>query len=79
MLFVLGVGSLVALQGCANVVIMDALPSVKIWQVTITTAVIGFLVGLVYVTPVRPSYVTKTIICIITFNSYCREASLFLT
>lgn len=52
MLFVLGVGSLVALQGCCNVVIMDAFPSLKAWQVSTGTAIAGFLVGLVYVTPV---------------------------
>lgn len=52
MLFVLGVGSLVALQGCANVVILDAIPSLKPWQVSTGTAITGFLVGLVYVTPV---------------------------
>ncbi|XP_017785809.1 PREDICTED: sodium-dependent nutrient amino acid transporter 1-like [Nicrophorus vespilloides] len=51
MLLVLGVGSLVALQGCAITVIMDSFPSLKSWQVSLGTAIVGFLIGLVYVTP----------------------------
>lgn len=52
MLFVLGVGSLIALKGCAFTVILDAFPHLKTWHVSFCTAVIGFLVGLVYITPV---------------------------
>jgi solute carrier family 6 amino acid transporter-like protein 5/7/9/14 len=52
MLFVLGVGSLIALKGCAFTVILDAFPHLKTWQVSLFTAVLGFLVGLVYITPV---------------------------
>lgn len=52
MLFVLGVGSLVALKACAFTVIMDAFPDLKIWHVSSATALGGFLIGLVYVTPV---------------------------
>lgn len=52
MLFVLGVGSLVALQGCVFTVVMDNFPSLKPWQVSLGTAVGGFLIGLVYITPV---------------------------
>ncbi|KAH1025089.1 hypothetical protein HUJ05_009886 [Dendroctonus ponderosae] len=51
MLFVLGVGSLAALQGCAFTVVMDAFPKLKIWHVSLGTAVGGFVIGLVYVTP----------------------------
>jgi solute carrier family 6 amino acid transporter-like protein 5/7/9/14 len=51
MLFVLGVGSLIALKGCAFTVILDAFPHLKTWQVSLFTAVLGFLVGLVYITP----------------------------
>ncbi|XP_030768074.1 sodium-dependent nutrient amino acid transporter 1-like [Sitophilus oryzae] len=51
MLFILGVGSLIALQGCAFTVIMDAFPHLKIWHVSLGTAVLGFIVGLVYITP----------------------------
>ena len=51
MLFVLGIGSLVALHGCANTVIMDNFPTIKPWKVSGLTALIGFLIGIVYVTP----------------------------
>ncbi|KAF2906108.1 hypothetical protein ILUMI_00069 [Ignelater luminosus] len=51
MLFVLGVGSLVALQACAFTVIKDAFPSLRNWHVSLITALIGFLIGLVYITP----------------------------
>ncbi|KAB0805143.1 hypothetical protein PPYR_02113 [Photinus pyralis] len=52
MLFVLGIGSLVALHGCANTMIMDNFPTIKPWKVSAATALFGFLVGLVYITPV---------------------------
>uniref|UniRef100_A0A1Y1M5C2 Transporter n=1 Tax=Photinus pyralis TaxID=7054 RepID=A0A1Y1M5C2_PHOPY len=51
MLFVLGIGSLVALHGCANTMIMDNFPTIKPWKVSAATALFGFLVGLVYITP----------------------------
>ncbi|XP_066159041.1 sodium-dependent nutrient amino acid transporter 1-like isoform X4 [Euwallacea fornicatus] len=51
MLFVLGVGSLVALQACAFTVIMDFFPKLKTWHVSLATAIGGFIIGLVYVTP----------------------------
>lgn len=56
MLFVLGIGSLVALHGSVNTVILDNFPSLKNWQVSAGTALMGFLIGLVYVTPVSYSY-----------------------
>lgn len=52
MLFILGVGSLVALKACAVTVIMDSFPTLKIWHVSLGVAIAGFLVGLVYITPV---------------------------
>ncbi|KAJ8957365.1 hypothetical protein NQ318_004844, partial [Aromia moschata] len=51
MLFVLGVGSLVALKGCAFTVVMDSFPHLEIWHVSLATAIGGFLVGLLYITP----------------------------
>ncbi|KAF2906107.1 hypothetical protein ILUMI_00068, partial [Ignelater luminosus] len=51
MLFVLGIGSLVALQGCVFTVVKDAFPLLKNWHVSLITALIGFLIGLVYITP----------------------------
>lgn len=52
MLFVLGVGCLVAMQACAFTVIIDTFPNLKVWHVSLGTAIGGFLVGLVYITPV---------------------------
>nr|AEE62074.1 unknown [Dendroctonus ponderosae] len=51
MLFVLGVGSLVALQNCLNTVIKDAFPSIPSWVISVATASGMFLIGLMYVTP----------------------------
>lgn len=54
MLFVLGVGSLVALHGTANTVVQDIFPKLAGWKVSACTATAGFLIGLMYVTPVSP-------------------------
>lgn len=51
MLFVLGIGSLVALQSCAATIIKDEFPALKDWWVAAGTCIAGFLIGLVYVTP----------------------------
>ncbi|XP_018329353.1 sodium-dependent nutrient amino acid transporter 1-like [Agrilus planipennis] len=51
MLWVLGVGSLVALQSTFNSIVLDAYPNLKTSYVSGATAIIMFLVGLVYVTP----------------------------
>ncbi|XP_030768073.1 sodium-dependent nutrient amino acid transporter 1-like [Sitophilus oryzae] len=51
MLFVLGIGSLAALQSCANTVIQDAFPNFKAWMISAGTAISMFLIGLMYVTP----------------------------
>ncbi|KAJ8957366.1 hypothetical protein NQ318_004845 [Aromia moschata] len=51
MLFVLGVGSLVALQCTLNTAISDAFPNVKTWIISAFTAIAMFLVGLMYMTP----------------------------
>ena len=61
MLFVLGVGSLIALKGCAFTVILDAFPHLKTWHVSFCTAVVGFLVGLVYITPVSSFLLSKEV------------------
>lgn len=52
MLFVLGIGSLVALQSCAATIIKDEFPILKDWWIAAGTCIAGFLIGLVYVTPV---------------------------
>ena len=52
MLFTLGVGSEVTMAGSVITVICDAFPNRKRWFVTILCCAIGFLLGLVYITPV---------------------------
>jgi len=52
MLYVLGVGSAVALLGSVITVIRDSFPNLKYLLVAAVTTVLGFVGGLVYVTPV---------------------------
>lgn len=52
MLFVLGVGSNIAMTSCVMTVIRDQFPSVKAWHAASGVTLIGLLIGLVYVTPV---------------------------
>lgn len=52
MLFVLGIGSLIALHGAVNTVITDNFPSLNTTYVSAATAVLGYVFGLIYVTPV---------------------------
>lgn len=52
MLFVLGVGSLVALTNAVITVIWDQFPKLKYWQVAIVVCILGFFSGLIYITPV---------------------------
>ncbi|XP_034489677.1 sodium-dependent nutrient amino acid transporter 1 [Drosophila innubila] len=51
MLFVLGIGSIVALQSTIVTIICDQFKSWKYWKVAMTTSICGFLMGLVYITP----------------------------
>lgn len=52
MLFTLGVGSAAGLTGCATGIIADQFPSIKKIYITLIVSVVGFLCGLVYITPV---------------------------
>lgn len=52
MMFVLGVGSAVALCGAIFSVLCDHFPKVKHWKLVLMVSVLGFLVSLVYITPV---------------------------
>lgn len=52
MLFVLGVGSNVAMASCVMTVICDQFPKVRLWQAACGVACVGFLIGLIYMTPV---------------------------
>lgn len=51
MLFTLGVGSAVGLQSAINTNLKDIFPKCKSWLMAAITCSIGFLIGLVYVTP----------------------------
>lgn len=55
MLFTLGVGSAAGLTGNIITVICDQFPKIKKVYITLGICVSGFLLGLVYVTPVRDS------------------------
>lgn len=52
MLFVLGIGSVVALQNVVVTVLCDQFRHLKYHRVAAITSVIGFLLGLMYITPV---------------------------
>lgn len=51
MLFVLGIGSNIAMASCIITVIRDQFPKLKAWMVAVFVSTIGFLIGLIYVTP----------------------------
>lgn len=52
MIFVLGLGSAMALAGTVLLALCDYMPDVKKWIITLVISIIGFSVGLVYITPV---------------------------
>ncbi|EDW93063.1 sodium-dependent nutrient amino acid transporter 1 isoform X2 [Drosophila yakuba] len=51
MLFMLGVGSNVGMVSCIMTVLKDQFVNVKLWIIVVSISVIGFLVGLIYITP----------------------------
>lgn len=51
MLFVLGIGSVVALVSAVVTILWDQFPRFKYWQMAIFVCVGGFLCGLIYITP----------------------------
>eukprot|EP00918_Siedleckia_nematoides_P090024 GHVU01197876.1.p1 GENE.GHVU01197876.1~~GHVU01197876.1.p1 ORF type:complete len:139 (-),score=13.78 GHVU01197876.1:954-1370(-) len=53
MLFVLGIGSVVALVSAIVTILWDQFPKFKYWQVAGFVCAAGFLSGLIYITPVR--------------------------
>ncbi len=52
MLVTLGIGSSVSLSGGVITTIHDSMPNVKRWVITSIVCLLGFLAGLVYITPV---------------------------
>lgn len=61
MLFVLGIGSVVALHSAVVTVICDQFETLRFWRVAAVTCVGGFLIGLVYVTPVSVYFMYNSI------------------
>lgn len=53
MLFVLGIGSNIAMCTCVITILRDRFKVLKAWQAAVGLSTFGFLFGLVYVTPVR--------------------------
>ncbi|KAK6643313.1 hypothetical protein RUM43_004818 [Polyplax serrata] len=51
MLFVLGVGSSVSVYGAIITIFTDQFPGLKYWKAALVTTVLGFVLGLIYVTP----------------------------
>ncbi|XP_065367457.1 sodium-dependent nutrient amino acid transporter 1 isoform X1 [Calliphora vicina] len=51
MLFVLGIGSNIAMTSCTVTAIRDNFPKAKQWQCALGIAVVSFAIGLAYVTP----------------------------
>ncbi|XP_011304784.1 sodium-dependent nutrient amino acid transporter 1 [Fopius arisanus] len=51
MIFVLGLGTAMALAGTVFLAACEYLPNAKKWLVTLVISVIGFAVGLIYITP----------------------------
>jgi len=62
MLFALGIGSLSADAGTIIAVISDKYPSVKRWKIVTGICVGGFLLGSIYVTPVRGPQIHYTFV-----------------
>lgn len=52
MMFVLGIGSGVGMTGTIIGGLLAQFPNLKYWQVVYPTCIIGFMIGLVYMTPV---------------------------
>ncbi|KAH8299650.1 hypothetical protein KR044_004289, partial [Drosophila immigrans] len=51
MLFVLGIGSNVGMVSCLTTVLKDQFVKVKQWRIVVFIAIIGYLLGLLYITP----------------------------
>lgn len=53
MMFVLGAGSAVALFQAANGIVEEKYPQLATWKRVMGFSTLGFLLGLIYITPVR--------------------------
>lgn len=74
MLFTLGIGSVVGLQNCLVTVVCDQFPGLKYGRVAAVASLLGFLGGLVYLTPVifTPRF-SRELLLIIYFESTGRS------
>lgn len=61
MLFLLGIGSNVAMTFCVMTLVRDRFTRIKNWQAALGFAVLGVVCGSVYVTPVRLGYKIKKV------------------
>ena len=52
MLFILGMGSIIAMMTCVITVVRDQFPKVKSWQAALGYAIFGIGCGTLYITPV---------------------------
>lgn len=59
MLFVLGVGTIVAFSNVIISVIKDQFPHISQWKISACFCFISFLIGIVYCTPVSDVYIHK--------------------
>uniref|UniRef100_A0A1A9W8D8 Transporter n=1 Tax=Glossina brevipalpis TaxID=37001 RepID=A0A1A9W8D8_9MUSC len=51
MLFVLGIGSNIAMTSCTVTAVRDNFPKIKQWQCALVLAIVSFCIGLAYITP----------------------------
>lgn len=51
MLFVLGIGSNIAMVSCVITVIRDRFPKIDCWKIAVVVAIVGVSVGTIYTTP----------------------------
>ncbi|XP_004520940.1 sodium-dependent nutrient amino acid transporter 1 isoform X1 [Ceratitis capitata] len=51
MLFILGIGSNIAMTSCTVTAIRDSFPNIKQWHCALGISIISFFIGLAYVTP----------------------------
>lgn len=77
MLFVLGVGSNIAMTSCVMTVIRDQFPNVKAWHAASGVTVVGLLIGLVYVTPVNTTLSSSSLYLFNRNFEYFRVANSF--
>lgn len=61
MMFVLGIGSAVALCSAVFNILCDHFPNVKNWKLVLIVSIFGYFISLVYITPVRIFYIFENI------------------